>query len=880
MIYGGLRIIDNIILHNNTAMGLRILIICLVTTALLTVIQTLMKSSRYVPLVTGLFIMCVFIAGSAYLKDFRYYFISMLCVAGIVCIYQRFRAVLAFFSIGLFINVPLYFTLFRGEEIANQREMVIDGLIFIYGFVFLLILAHRVSVRDSSAQQAQNSFDSLLITTPNMMIIVDDMRKVCFISEQMAKFADCPAKYAVGRPLLDLFRDFEVKLMFADIIDSEGYFEDIRKIDIDGAPHYFKIICDRLQGGTTGMFIDVTDVTATVAAKNEAEIEKENAVNANRSKSKFLATMSHEIRTPMNAIIGISQLQMSRDDLPPDSMDAIGKIYTSGHTLLGIINDILDLSKIETGKLELLPNEYDLPSLINDSVQLNITRIGSKPIEFTLNVSEDVPSVLFGDELRLKQILNNILSNAIKYTDRGFVSMSVSGISTGGKNLNLIVSVADTGQGMKKEDAEALGDEFARFNLEANRSTEGTGLGMSITKRLINLMNGKLDIDSEYGAGSTFTVTIPQIAVTDRKIGAELAAKLKNFTYSRDKQAAKLQVVREYMPYGHVLVVDDVETNIYVAEGLLKPYGIKVDSVTSGYETIDLVKAGNTYDIIFMDHMMPKMDGIETTEKLREMGYGAPIVALTANAIAGNDVLFKSKGFDDFISKPIDIRQLNASLNRFVRNKEKAKLLSAEIIAEKNKQTTDNDNTGNSDNTTATGTELTALSPKLIEVFIRDAEKAAMVLSDYDKDDLKLFTTTAHAMKSACANVGNPELSELAKDLETAGREADLIYIEANAAVFIEKLTVFTDSLKPSTDSTEEFTEEFIKENTDLLYEKLTAIAEACDEYDEAKAEKILTELSTYKWSTQNAALLSDISSLLLHAEFEESAELARKNIP
>jgi signal transduction histidine kinase/CheY-like chemotaxis protein len=828
--------------------GLLILLLSVAGAVVLAIIQTILRNNKYLPLWTGILIMVSFISGELTNQmGFRYYFLSILCLVGIITIYQDFKSLTLFFIFTVSVNIPLYFTVFRNPEYAIFRETVINGLLFLYGFCFLLILSYRLSVKNSRAQKAQDAFSSLLATTPNMLVIVNVMKKVTFISEKMAEFADIPAKYAVGRPVLDLFIDYEIKLMFADIIDSidtDGYFEDIRKIEINEIPRYYKIVSDRLQGGSGGMFIDVADVTATVEAKLEAEIEKENAIEASNAKSKFLATMSHEIRTPMNAIIGISQMQMSRNDLPVDSLEAIEKIYTSGHGLLGIINDILDLSKAETGKLELVPIEYDLPSLLNDTIQLNITRIGSKPIEFNLNISEDVPVRLFGDELRIKQILNNLLSNAIKYTEKGFVTMDVSHVESY-YGISLVISVTDTGQGMRKKDADSLGEEFARFNLEANRKTEGTGLGMSITKRLLKLMEGSIEIKSEYGVGSKFTVVIPQKSVSEEVIGIELAEKLKNFTFSRDKQAEKLQIIREYMPYGKVLVVDDVETNLYVAEGLLSSYGVKIEKTISGFGAIDLVKAGNSYDIIFMDHMMPKMDGIETTAKLREMGYDKPIVALTANAITGNDALFRSKGFDDFISKPIDIRQLNAAMNKFVRDKSKP---SAPI---------------------AVNSEPTAVIPsKLLEAFTRDANNAVKVLSNTETD-LKLFTTTVHAMKSALANVGNHKLSELAKALETAGREENLEYIDEYIAGFIEKLQEFLKEINPQTE------DDLLPADSIVLFDNLKEISAACEDYDEGKANTLLTSLKAYKWDLETADLLAKISSYLLHAEFEEAAEAA-----
>jgi signal transduction histidine kinase/diacylglycerol kinase family enzyme/DNA-binding NarL/FixJ family response regulator len=398
----------------------------------------------------------------------------------------------------------------------------------------------------------------------------------------------------------------------------------------------------------------------------DLEKQTEIAINASKTKSRFLATMSHEIRTPMNAIIGISEILL-RKSIAPDIREGINKIHGSGKSLLGIINDILDLSKAETGKLEITPTEFSFPSLINDSVQLNIVRIGKKPIVFSMSLGENLPEKLIGDELRIKQILNNILSNAFKYTDKGSVKLIVSAEKTE-SGFTVKFSVSDTGQGMHEEELQTLFDEYSRFNKIANRKTEGTGLGMNITGQLISLMGGSIDVKSKFGEGSTFTVSLPLKAAPETAmISFDTRNKLCNLTYnSIERSNEKGDETRAYFPDKTVLVVDDVETNLYVAEGLLKPYGVKVTTATSGFRAIELIKAGETFDIIFMDHMMPEMDGIETVEKIRGMGYTLPIAALTANAIVGNEAMFLESGFDDFLSKPIDVRDLSRILLKFL----------------------------------------------------------------------------------------------------------------------------------------------------------------------------------------------------------------------
>ncbi|MDR2542735.1 MAG: response regulator [Treponema sp.] len=394
--------------------------------------------------------------------------------------------------------------------------------------------------------------------------------------------------------------------------------------------------------------------------------------NISIAKSNFLSIMSHEIRTPLNAIIGIAQIELQKEDLPEKHAIAMEKIYSSGGSLLGIINDILDLSKIETGKLEITPREYDVPSFINDTAQINMVRIGSKEINFMVEADRNLPSIIYGDELRTKQILNNLLSNAIKYTNKGHVKLFISHTKEG-EDLQLRFSVEDTGIGLKQEELDKLFLDYQRFNLSANRETEGTGLGLPITKKLIELMDGKIEIKSEYEKGSTFTVTLKQKAIDCIPIGDEVSKNLRNFNFSNEKYRLKLQLSHEPMPYGKVLIVDDMETNLYIAQEILSYYKLDIETATSGFKTLDLVKSGKTYDIIFMDHMMPVMDGVETTQKLRSLGYKNTILALTANAMAGSKEMFIQHGFDGFIPKPIDIKDMDLVVKVYIRDKHQEK---------------------------------------------------------------------------------------------------------------------------------------------------------------------------------------------------------------
>ena len=594
----------------------------------------------------------------------------------------------------------------------------------------------------------------------------------------------------------------------------------------------------------------------------------EDAEAANQAKSDFLSTMSHEIRTPLNAILGITEIQLQRESLDQSVREGLEKVYASGDMLLNIINDILDLSKIESDKLELVPATYEVAGLIGDTVQLNIMRIGSKDLEFNLLVDENMPAYLLGDELRIKQIINNLLSNAFKYTTRGTVEMTVftEPIEDSDDEIMLIVVVGDSGQGMSQEQVEKLFDAFSRFNMDVNRTTEGTGLGMSITRNLIHMMRGEISIVSEPGSGSIFTVRLPQGKTGADILGNELAESLSKFRTSGRSHIRRAQIAYEPMPYGYVLIVDDVETNLYVAEGLMGPYDLNVETVDSGFGAIEKIKNGRVYDIIFMDHMMPKMDGIEATKIIREMGYDKPIIALTANAVAGQAEIFLGNGFDDYISKPIDIRYLNTLLNRLIRDKQKPDVLEearANTGAEKTTQF-------------PIHFEKTGVKQRLTNAFLRDADKSIAALEtimqkdgSYTEDDIRTYIIHTHGLKSALANMGNADISAVAMKLESLGRENRAGAIAAETPAFLDMLKEFVAELRPGQETVKE---EVVAEDTALLTDMLTKIKKACAVYDDSAIDWYLTQLKENAWSQQTQDLLDKITGQLLHSDFDDIA--------
>ncbi|MDR0652193.1 MAG: response regulator [Synergistaceae bacterium] len=512
---------------------------------------------------------------------------------------------------------------------------------------------------------------------------------------------------------------------------------------------------------------------------------------ANLSKSAFLATMSHEIRTPLNAILGFSEIQLQKN-LPYDTHTDLEKIYSSGSNLLRIINDILDISKIEAGGFEILSADFDVAALISDVVQINIVRIGSKNIAFELEIDETMPSRLRGDDLRIKQILNNLLSNAFKYTKEGKVSFSAAWRPEG-VYAAVTFTVSDTGMGIKESDMKKLFTKYSQLDSNANRNIEGTGLGLAITKRLVELMGGTIEAESEYGKGSVFRVELVLEIALGTPIGKKTADELKCLRFMKNRLLKGKNLVRSHMPYGRVLVVDDVTTNLDVAKGLMIPYGLSIDCASSGREAIEKIRsisdgapASEKYDIVFMDHMMPEMDGIETTRIIRceigtEYARTAPIIALTANAISGNEEMFLAAGFNGFIPKPIDIMKLDAALNRWVRDKQSEDTLSAAAMKHHGDFSTDGQPSATLAGRLLEGVDLAGgirrygetAYMQILRSYATNTPDLLDRLRRVSKDTLQEYAVAVHGIKGASLGICAAALAEKSEYLETAAKAGD-----------------------------------------------------------------------------------------------------------
>ncbi|MDE7325764.1 MAG: response regulator [Lachnospiraceae bacterium] len=395
---------------------------------------------------------------------------------------------------------------------------------------------------------------------------------------------------------------------------------------------------------------------------SELEREKQEALATNRTKTNFLANMSHEIRTPINTIIGMNQMIL-RESAQKEILEYANNVDNASKLLITLVNDILDFSKIESGKLEIVEKSYQLASLLNDEVHLLETKAEKKNLQISVSIDESLPSTLVGDDMRIRQVITNLITNAVKYTGEGSISLTVYGEWLDNNKFILKVAVQDTGIGIRKEDQERLFQRFVRFDIQKNSTIEGSGLGLAITKRLVDLMRGEIHVESEYGKGSTFYVSIPQEVVSRGPVGS-LESAYQNEVSSRKKYHEAF-----HAPGARILVVDDNTMNLAVVKGLLKRTEIVIDTATSGTECLYMTRK-KKYHLIFMDHMMPEMDGIQTFHLLREEkdnpNLDTKVIALTANAIAGSREEYMREGFVDYISKPIDAAELEIVLMSYL----------------------------------------------------------------------------------------------------------------------------------------------------------------------------------------------------------------------
>jgi CheY-like chemotaxis protein len=574
--------------------------------------------------------------------------------------------------------------------------------------------------------------------------------------------------------------------------------------------------------------------------------------------------MSHEIRTPMNAIIGMSDL-MRTDNLDEVQLSYFSDIKKMAKSLLQIINDILDFSKIEAGKLEIIPVHYNILGLYDNIVSMSKYTTGTKELEFRHFFDPSIPEAVFGDEIRVRQIITNIVNNGIKYTRSGFVSLDMKRIRKDDGDF-IQITVQDSGIGIKKEDFPKLFGTFQQLDAEKNRGITGTGLGLSITKNLIALMNGEIAFDSEYGKGSTFIVTLPLVEGDPDKI------ELKGIS---ERVTAKESV--------SVLVVDDNSINLTVALGFLSTHSIFPDTAMNGFEAIEKVKA-KSYDLVFMDHMMPGMDGVEATKRIREMGGGfktLPIVALSANAVSGAYETFMEAGMNDFISKPIEAAQLNAMLLKHLPPEKVTVSKPGEEAAGTEEALLEELARIEGLDVDAGLSHIGGNKPAYIRILRQFCAEFDGYIADikrfWAEEQWGEYSIRLHAMKGVFANIGVESISKWAYTLEYASKHGDADLCLKETEAICDAMYAFKERLlkTPLMDKGEG--KEKLGISAEALAEKLDAVIEACKRGDTGAADKLGEELSTAAFSEGVDPLIAELCDLISFLDYDVAINKANE---
>jgi PAS domain S-box-containing protein len=708
----------------------------------------------------------------------------------------------------------------------------------------------------------------LAFKTSQLQMVIDSITEVMFCKDVNLRYTQCNKYFEVFHGVREAnilgLNDSESELFTPEdiekinamervVIDEDRVFtlEETITSPLTGKKTVFETVKSPIKhnGAVVGLIAIIRDITQRKAMEEEIKA-------ASRAKTDFLANMSHEIRTPLNVIIGLTDLVLEDERLDKYVSENLIKISNAGSTLLSIVNDILDFSKIESGKLELTPVEYYMASLLNDVVTLTVTRLGEKPVKFHLNIDDDLPVKLLGDDLRVKQIFTNLLTNSVKYTHQGSVELKVR-CTREGDAMWMDIAVSDTGIGIREEDLKKLFSDYNQVDTKANRNIEGTGLGLAITKRLAEMMSGEIRVESEYGKGTTFHLRLKQGYVSDKPIGSELAEKLRSFHYTDDKRIVTKKLVRLNLSYAKVLVVDDMQTNLDVAAGLLRKYKMQVDCLGGGQEAIERIREGSpVYNAIFMDHMMPGMDGIEAVDAIRkldtEYAQKIPVIALTANAIQGTEQMFYEHGFQAFISKPIDVMEMDSVIRKWVRSElQEAALASAAQVSGDVSSEVDVFLEGedmvieipgvNTKKALSLYAGETDIYLPLLRSYVSNTRGILNKLRTVSAETLPEYVITVHGLKGTSAGVGAEGLREAALKLETMSRAGDINGVLAHNDRLIKDAEIVVGNIKAWLDryNARNAKPRLKAPNRELL----ARLRQSCKNYDMIGIDRAMSEL-------------------------------------
>lgn len=792
-----------------------------------------------------------------------------------------------------------------------------------------------------------------------------------------AGLVDCAAPIIVDGKLIGSFNSGQVRV---GALDEQKVLDTARELGIDEMKYLEEAKkTTEMDAGKLYQMMDfvyvVTNSLSDMAYKQyQLKKASEEVAKAAKMKADFLANMSHEIRTPMNGVIGMAELAL-REELPPAARDYINQIKASGKTLLAIINDILDFSKIESGKMDIVEDEYEPMSLVHDEANIVMTRIGDKPVELILDIPPDIPYKLYGDSIRIKQALINFANNAVKFTEKGRVRIRISYDWIDEQTIDMKVAVEDTGIGIKEEDLEKIFMSFQQVDSKRNRQIEGTGLGLAITKQLVYLMNGDIEVASEYGKGSTFSFHIPQKVIDGKgsismnQGNPPMVAALVQNPYIKEQLALDIErlggVFREISdmdeldevgivsldfvfvenelftsgmqefarnnpqiqfvvmidfrkkaeypeknilvvkkplyvlnlanilkheaenihidfdtdfnfiaPDAHILVVDDNAINLTVTEGLLEPLKMQIDTAMSGKEAIDKISTVK-YDLVFMDHMMPELDGVETTHIIRRFHPeydDVPIIALTANVIEGTKEMFIQEGMNDFVPKPIEIRSIVSKLHNWLPMEKQIRADLKSLGEETEQVQIEIEDLDTEYAMSILGSE------KLYWSVLKDyyqviTKKIEVIEESVSEGDWGRYTIEVHALKSASKQIGAIELSDMAAELEIAGNGRDISLIVQKTPDMLEWYRHYEDILAPFF-MEEEGERDLLQVDEERVQEILVQLSEALENLDMDTLESLEEELKGYAFEGDEKERFEKLCTAIEEYDMEACEEL------
>lgn len=763
-----------------------------------------------------------------------------------------------------------------GEDISQETT---PG--FISGYELREIMKEQVA--EMLPEIDANAF---VYNTYSYAYIIKMILMLFCVSVPVASFVNFYAQIRIAGPISRI-SDYMVRFSSTPRNELRHCVDNIYKLQISTHDEI-----EQLYHAVDQTVHEVTDMIDRIQEEAKLQEDLRVAQKASEAKSMFLSNMSHEIRTPINAVLGLNELILRESD-EPGTIKHAADIKNAGNSLLSLVNDILDFSKIEAGKMEILPVQYELSSTMNDLVNMIATRAEEKRLAFIVHVEETIPHLLVGDEVRIKQCVTNILTNAVKYTETGSVTLNVTHTALSEDEIALRFQVVDTGIGIREEDLEKLFSPFERIEEIRNRTIEGTGLGMSIVKKLLAMMDTRLVVKSVYGEGSDFSFEVTQ-KVCD-------AAPIGDFeeNYNRAVENAEHYQEAFHAPDAKVLIVDDTKMNLTVIEGLLQQTMLQITTAQSGKETLELT-AATKYDVILLDHRMPEMDGIETLEALRKEesnpNIGTPVIALTANAVAGAREMYLEAGFSDYLTKPIDTEKLEKTLATFLPPE---KLIypkdprfaahSSHRIPEQNvdangylKEAGDgaqNPLVRESNRQThalllkCEGIDLKeAVKNCGNEGILYDAIKEFLIalptksdqIEQYAKEkDFRNYTVLVHALKSSARLIGAKELSEQAAFLETCGNAQDEETIGQKTPELLALYRSYTEKLSPIDPATSRKEMNRPEISEEEFTEALMGMKEFVEAYDFDSADKIMKMLEGYKISSPLDEKYAKIKELL-----------------